>query len=221
MPCVKPKAKFNLSSALILAGLILLGYAGSQYGMMHVHQRRLERVWETQQRKPPYGENVILAPEVDLTRLSIPRIEFSAIIGEGTGHRQLMLGPGHMLNTAAPGTMGNSVITAHRDTFFRHIAELRQGDQVLIQRSGKVYAYEVAYKKVVMRNDISATQPSGDTRLTLVTCYPIHYIGPAPERLIVVAKLVSPPAESLPEGVVPPAAPTVPRGSLSKAALLR
>ena len=31
---------------------------------------------------------------------------------------------------------------------------------------------------------------SKDKRLTLITCYPIYYIGPAPDRLVVFAKMV-------------------------------
>ena len=34
--------------------------------------------------------------------------------------------------------------------------------------------------------------PTSDARLTLVTCYPFYYAGPAPERFIVQARLVEP-----------------------------
>ena len=37
---------------------------------------------------------------------------------------------------------------------------------------------------------------SKDKRLTLITCYPIYYIGPAPDRLVVVAKLRGPAGEN-------------------------
>ena len=60
-----------------------------------------------------------------------------------------------------------------------------------MQRGGANYAFEVEYKKIVKPTEISLTEASRDTRLTMITCYPIYYIGPAPERLVVVAKLVS------------------------------
>ena len=37
--------------------------------------------------------------------------------------------------------------------------------------------------------DLSVIRPSSDPELTLVTCYPTHAVGPAPQRLIVVAKM--------------------------------
>jgi sortase A len=138
--------------------------------------------------------------------LSIPKLNFSAVVVEGTSRRQLLLGPGHMPKSAAPGEPGNSVITGHRDTFFRHIADLDKGDQILVQRSGSSYTYEVSYKKIVKPTDLWVTEPSSDARLTLVTCYPIYYIGPAPERLIVVAKLVpAAPAQIASAGAAVPA----------------
>ena len=94
-----------------------------------------------------------------------------------------------MEDTPAPGTEGNSVITAHRDTFFRHIVELAKGDELVVQRNGKKYTYEVQSKHVVKPEDVSVLKPSKDSRLTLITCYPTYYIGPAPERLVVMSKL--------------------------------
>ena len=124
-----------------------------------------------------------------LTRLSIPKINLDAIVVDGTSYKKLKLGPGRMLDTAVPGNVGNSVITAHRDTFFRHIYELKKGDEIVVQRSGKKFRYEVTGKKIVDPSDLSVTKQSKDKRLTLITCYPTYYIGPAPERLVVFSKM--------------------------------
>ena len=95
-----------------------------------------------------------------------------------------------MSQTPAPGETGNSVITGHRDTFFRHIHELEKGDTVLVQRDGKTYRYQVTGKKIVEPDDLSAIRPVKDSQLTLITCYPTYYIGPAPKRLVVFSKLL-------------------------------
>jgi sortase A len=47
------------------------------------------------------------------------------VIVEGTSRKSLKLGPGYMEDSALPGYSGNSVIVAHRDTFFRHLDELQ------------------------------------------------------------------------------------------------
>ena len=124
-----------------------------------------------------------------LTRIQIPKINLDAIITEGVSHRALTLGPGHLQYSAIPGEAGNSVIAGHRDTFFRHIYELKAGDDIYVERLGKQFHYVVTGKRVVQPSDVSVLDSSSDTRLTLITCYPVYYIGPAPERLVVVAKL--------------------------------
>lgn len=181
-----------LPTLLILLGVVLLAYTASQYGMMFWEQRQLERQWaEQQERYSQQAATGQAATVVDdgLTRLSIPKIDLSAVVVDGTTRKKLLLGPGHLEDSALPGSNGNSVITAHRDTFFRHIVDLSKGDEVIVQRNGKTYTYEVTAKKIVQPDDVSVIKPTKDSRLTLITCYPTYYIGPAPERLIVISKL--------------------------------
>jgi sortase A len=45
--------------------------------------------------------------------------------------------------------------------------------------------------KIVKPTDVSVLKQSEEPTLTLITCYPTYYIGPAPERLVVTSKLVS------------------------------
>lgn len=177
------------SAILILIGIGLLGYVGHEYWAMHREQQRLQQQWITQQ---PTASSKLTAANKDdgLTRVSIPKINLDLIVVEGTNHRALRLGPGHLDNTPLPGDVGNSVISAHRDTFFRHIYELAKGDDIQIRRSGRTYTFQVMGKKIVQPDDLSVIRNTPDTRLTLITCYPIYYIGPAPKRLIVTAKLV-------------------------------
>jgi sortase A len=175
---------------LMVVGAALVLYVGAQYAQMYLEQRSLAREWERQQ-------TTLLQPQPNqppvprgLTRLAIPRINLDAIVVEGATRHDLLLGPGHIKGTAEPGELGNVVITGHRDTFFRHIHELGKGDVVLVQRNGKTYRYEVTAKKIVDPEDVSVVRPSKDNRLTLITCYPTYYIGPAPDRLVVFTKMV-------------------------------
>ncbi len=167
-------------------GAAILLYVASQYWMMFAEQRRLAREWDRQQTSENRQTNIA---DDGLTRLLIPKINLAAVIVEGTNHKALLSGPGHMKGTANPGDLGNAVITAHRDTFFRHIFELNKGDIVAVQRSGKTFNYEVTGKEVIRPTDLSVLNASSDARLTLITCYPIYYIGPAPERLVVFTRL--------------------------------
>ena len=57
-------------------------------------------------------------------------------------------------------------------------------------RSGRRFHYVVRARRIVVPTDTSVLRSTEYPELTLITCYPTHAIGPAPQRLIVVAKLV-------------------------------
>jgi LPXTG-site transpeptidase (sortase) family protein len=194
-----------VSLVLVMVGFGLLGYVASQYWRMYRSQRQLELQWEQQAVNAyataeakagtakggasginPGGGGVQNA----VARLSIPRIHLDAMVLEGASRHELAVGPGHLLDTPLPGENGNAVITAHRDTFFRHIFELQQGDEIQVWRDGQLFRYQVSGKRVVNPDDLSVLAPTGDAELTLITCYPPYYIGPAPQRLVVFSKLV-------------------------------
>jgi sortase (surface protein transpeptidase) len=67
-------------------------------------------------------------------QLTVAKINLDAVVVEGTSRKSLKLGPGHLENSAIPGSSGNSVIVAHRDTSFRHLDELREGDEIDLRR---------------------------------------------------------------------------------------
>jgi LPXTG-site transpeptidase (sortase) family protein len=170
-----------LSYMLFVVGGVLLTYVGGTYAWMYHEQHRLLREWKAQQAA---GEN-------SLVKLSIPRIHLRAVVLEGTSRRSLLLGPAHLEGTGAPGVRGNMVIAGHRDTFFRHIDSLRYGDDVYILKSSEQFHYVVVRKRVVESTNVSVLHATKDSELTLITCYPTHAIGPAPERLVITAKLKS------------------------------
>lgn len=200
-----------LPVTLMLVGVLLLTYVISQYAGMYIEQRRLAQQWQEENARAAAAHiNPQSAPVVvddGLTRISIPKIDLDAVVVKGTSRRQLAIAPGHLKETATPGENGNAVITAHRDTFFRHIYELRKGDNIFIRRRGEVYKFEVTGKKLVTPEDVSVLRRTKDPRLTLITCYPTYYIGPAPERLVVFSKLI----ERSPD--VPPESQTASTGT--------
>jgi LPXTG-site transpeptidase (sortase) family protein len=179
-------------AVLILVGALLVGYVLSQYGEMYFEQKRMAEQWEQEQQRRAEQtpiEQAHAQKDDGMIRLVIPKIDLTSFVVEGTTHKALLLGPGHLTNTAEPGDSGNSVISGHRDTFFRHIHELEKGDEFFVERGGKRFVYAVTGKKIVEPNDLSVTRPSSESQLTLITCYPTYYIGPAPKRLVVFSKL--------------------------------
>ena len=185
-----------LPLVFVLLGFGLLGYVGYQYWDMYHTQQQLEAQWERQADSASVPGQPKHIPAADtLTRVSIPRINMDAIVVEGASRKQLSIGPGHMIDTAMPGEPGNAVITGHRDTFFRNIYELKRGDEIIVRRSGQVFKYQVTGKKIVEPEDISVLKPTVEPQLTLITCCPTYYIGPAPKRLVIFSKLMQPTSE--------------------------
>lgn len=126
-----------------------------------------------------------------LGRLEIPSIDLSAVFIEGADNRTLRRGIGHIPGTVLPGSVGDVALSAHRDTFFRRLGELSSGDVIWITTLRGRYKYIVESSQIVDSNQWLIVRTIGPTTLTLVTCYPFYYIGPAPKRFIVHAALSS------------------------------
>lgn len=118
-------------------------------------------------------------------RLEIPRVGISVMVVEGAGHDELERGAGHIPGTAFPSQNGNVGIAAHRDTWFRPLEAIHSGDTITLQTLEGLYRYQVSSTRIVRPEDVSVLYPSARNTLTLVTCYPFHYVGQAPERFIV------------------------------------
>jgi sortase A len=53
------------------------------------------------------------------------------------------------------------------------------------------YRYRVVSTKVVSPYNVPVLNSDGNEILTLVTCYPFYFVGPAPSRFIVRAERVT------------------------------
>jgi sortase A len=122
-------------------------------------------------------------------RLEIPRLSLSAVVFEGADPDVLERGAGHLPGSALPGDRGNTVLAAHRDTFFRSLRGIEVGDLVKIHRPQRDSAYVVQSARVVEPDEVDVLKPTAEPALTLITCYPFRFIGPAPERFVVRAVL--------------------------------
>jgi sortase A len=118
-------------------------------------------------------------------RLEIPRIGISTMVLEGDGEDVLGKAVGHVPTTALPGAPGNVAIAGHRDTFFRSLRNIHYADEITFTTTHGVYNYRVGSIEEVGPRDVQVLNTSGNSVLTLITCYPFDYIGPAPKRFIV------------------------------------
>ena len=179
-----------LAAALLIAGLASLASGAGQHAKAWLAQCLIERAW---QRSVAAGDPVRPWPWADtrpVGRLVFVRQARELVVLSGDSGRTLAFGPGHRVQTAAPGAAGNSVISGHRDTHFRLLRELRPGDEVRVQRGdGAWRSYRVADAQIVDKSRVDLAEDHGRDELTLVTCWPFEALrAGGPQRSVVQAR---------------------------------
>jgi sortase A len=191
------KALVWMEKSLVLVG----GLAGDIWIWSHavptLYESWQEREFDSAAQNQPSSPSPAPAPSAreyrgPVGRLLIPRLHLRAVVREGDGENTLSLALGHIPSTALPGQEGNVAVAGHRDTIFRGLRDIRKNDLIVFEtRSGK-YSYRVDGTEIVKPSNVNVLKASATNarELTLVTCYPFHYIGSAPDRFIVKARQV-------------------------------
>jgi sortase A len=197
------KALIGCQSFLLLIGFSALGYCA-----LTVAETTLYQNWAYRQMRMVRGEFPTKWSEIEpsslgsvlqygafhpsslgdtstVGRIEIPRLHISAMVAEGTTARVLRIAVGHISGTALPGQSGNVALAGHRDTFFRRLGDLKTGDAITLTTPRGQYVYGVRFTSIVSPDETWVLDPSTGQTLTLVTCYPFHFVGAAPKRFIV------------------------------------
>lgn len=141
-------------------------------------------------RKKGFEEHLTSAP---LGKLSIVDIKMEAALFEGDSELHLNKGVARVTTSAALGEPGNLVIAGHRDSFFRKLGQLKEGDLIQVTAiNGQQHTYQMTDSWIVTPQDTWVMAPVSSDVLTLITCYPFYFVGSAPQRYIVRAKKISP-----------------------------
>lgn len=187
------RASAQTAAAVFLAtGLIALAYVAYVVVDARAYQAAAHRqlVSASRHGPAPRDQSLPRAPvegeplgEIQLTRRGP-----GAVIAEGVSPGTLSRAVGHVIGTARPGEAGNVVLAGHRDTFFRPLRHVRVGDIIDVRTPAAGFSYEVESTSIVSPSHIEVLEASGGHTLTLITCYPFTYVGPAPDRFIVRAR---------------------------------
>jgi sortase A len=184
--------------SLVALGALLLSFAGTRYAHGALRQDAARRAWEAAEAQSAFAvakasldAQPLGAPWAigsPIARLVIPVLGLDEIVIEGVGDEELNAGPGHLPGSALPGEKGNAVISAHRDRHFSSLGSLQVGDVVTTETATHQRVKWIVIARRVVRSGEGALFGAADPTLTLTTCWPIRYVGPAPERLVVTAK---------------------------------
>jgi LPXTG-site transpeptidase (sortase) family protein len=198
--CGGVQVRRRIGQGLIVLGALLLSFAGTRYAHGALRQEAARRAWEAAEAESAFASvsasldwavvGVPWAIGTPIARLTIPVLGLDEIVIEGVGREELNAGPGHLPGSVLPGERGNSVISAHRDRHFSSLGSLRVGDEITTETASARRMRWIVISRRVVRSDEPALFSTSDPTLTLTTCWPIRYVGTAPERLIVTAKPV-------------------------------
>jgi sortase A len=122
-------------------------------------------------------------------RIKIDRIGLNMVVIQGTDTASLEKGPGHYKATPIPGQPGTVAIAGHRTTYlapFRHIDEIRPGDQIRIEMPYAAFTYTVYKHEVVDPGDVGIIKSHDFDQLVMTACHPPYS---AAHRYAVFSKL--------------------------------
>lgn len=188
----------KIAILLLVVGLFFIGYASVELKS----GQQLEKAALAQAKEVLEKQKIMSSqpdsspPELSFQNgqtigiLQIPRIQKELPIVEGTDEDALKQGVGHYTGTVYPGQKNQILLSGHRDTVFTGLDKLQNGDTIIVEMLHGTFTYAVVGTEIVDENDttvIRSTAP--EEMLTLSTCYPFQYIGNAPQRYIVYAKL--------------------------------
>ena len=163
-----------------IAGVVKVGPPLYRFAARRIQLHRARSQWE----------DVLAGAEISADApfccLKVPDVGLDLPVLEYSDKEHLSRLP--CMSGASPDKLRSPVIVAHRDLHFRPLEAVKEGDRVyLTRRSGEQVEYRVLRLHVVdpkvAQLLAEAAQPG---TLMLVTCYPFRYIGPAPERFVVV-----------------------------------
>jgi sortase A len=183
----------SLGLLLILFGLLAVTWVGLQYASAEWYDRQtraaLEAVRELPSSEPRSMPETLPVGE-PIGTLEIARVGLSGVVVEGDSDTVLDRAIGHLPDTPLPWNEGNSALAAHRDTIFRPLKGVRLGDVLRLKTPHGDFDYRVNETLIVKPEDVWVLDPTSNSTLTLISCWPFNYIGHAPERFIVRAERI-------------------------------
>jgi sortase A len=151
-------------------------------------EKEILPIEEEEESPPLYSQKPKIGEQIGI--LEIPKLEQSLAIFHGANEDELEKGVGHYQGSVLPGEKDNSVLAGHRDSVFRELGKVEIGDELIVTTSAGKFTYKVGKIRIVEKDDRTIIVPKPRATLTVGTCYPFRYIGPAPQRYVLTATLV-------------------------------
>jgi sortase A len=181
-----------LALLLALAGTWQVAAAGWIHAKAALAQHLIASAWSGARDGGPARRPWPWADMRPVARMTVPARGVELFILDNADPRALAFGPAHVGGTAAPGSAGNAVIVAHRDTHFSFLRHLAVDDEIDVEGiHGAPVRYRVRDVSIVDKGETRVLEPADAPVLTLITCYPFDAVRPGTRlRYVVVADRV-------------------------------
>ena len=178
-----------LALVLALAGTWQVASAGWIHAKATLAQHLIASAWSGARDGGPSRRPWPWADMRPVARMTVPARGVELFILDNADPRALAFGPAHVGGTASPGSNGNSVIVAHRDTHFAFLRSLAVDDEIDVEGArGALARYRVRDVSIVDKEETRVLEPADSPQLTLITCYPFDAVRPGTRlRYVVVA----------------------------------
>ncbi len=175
----------------VITGSGMVAHSGYFYAKGILAQFLLNQAWENSKRTKKFIKAWSWADTYPIGKLRIESIDLSGVVLEHAKNESLAFGPAHISASAWPGTDGNIAIAGHRDSFFRNLGQVKRGEVIELESMSTVQYYVVTDIKIISPENTHWIEDLPYDVITLITCYPFDYVGPAPKRYVVRGELTN------------------------------
>ena len=169
------KLRRLLALAMLVAALWQMGQGGYIHAKALLAQELIAHSWAAR-----VTEGVVIPPwpwadAVPVALLEVPRLGVRSWILSDASGRSLAFGPGLV---GSDSTGSTTLIAGHRDTHFRFVQALEDGDRLRLQSvDGRWRDYVIVDRAIIDTEGGESLQVT-DGDLYLLTCYPFDAIAP-------------------------------------------
>ena len=113
-------------------------------------------------------------------------------VAHGVEEKTLEKSPGWLDTSASPGEEGVCVVYGHRNrNHLKVLKNVEVGGIITVTMSdGRTFAYIIESIEILDSMEELIIPTVSGSHLLLATCYPFHYLGHAPQKCVVISRLV-------------------------------
>jgi sortase A len=188
---VSSRARKGLAALIAILAIVAFGRGAWIHVKAELAQVLLARAWARAQAGDPDPRPWPWADTHPVARLISEDRGVDLYVLSGASGRTMAFGPGFLESSAKPGTIGNTIFAAHRDTHFAFLRDVVPGEAIVLETpNGARIRYRIEGSAIRDRKETDLLRPEKDAVLTLITCYPFDAVVPGgPLRFVVRAKV--------------------------------